>query len=42
VSQVCRGGVWVNFNFNPRSCSTCVCSFSSACCQTGSTSTGCG
>jgi hypothetical protein len=41
VSQFCRGGVWTNYNFNPRSCSTCVCSFSLACCQVGSTSTGC-
>ncbi len=41
VSQVCRGGTWINFNFNPRNCSACVCSFSTACCQTGSSSGGC-
>lgn len=41
VSQVCRGGVWISFNLSPRDCSGCVCSFSLACCQTGSTSGGC-
>lgn len=33
VSQVCRGGRWVSFNLNPRNCSACVCSYSSACQQ---------
>lgn len=41
VSQVCRSGSWVNFNTSPMDCSSCVCSFSTACCQPGSPSTGC-
>lgn len=42
VSQVCRSGAWVNFNFNPRGCSACRCSFSLSCCQAGYTGGGCG
>ncbi|MFK7984577.1 MAG: hypothetical protein AB8I08_00985 [Sandaracinaceae bacterium] len=42
VSQVCRGGVWVNFNTSPMNCNTCVCDFTAAaCCQAGSPSTSC-
>lgn len=41
VSQVCRSGSWLNFNFNPRNCGGCFCGFSSSCCQSGSTSSGC-
>ncbi|MCZ7683551.1 MAG: hypothetical protein M5U28_34155 [Sandaracinaceae bacterium] len=41
MSQVCRSGSWVNFNFDPRDCSGCVCSFSTSCCQVGSPSSGC-
>ena len=49
VSQVCRNDpsrcspapCWINFNLTPRDCPSCVCSFSTACCQTGSTSSGC-
>lgn len=41
VSQVCRSGGWINFNFDPRNCSACICSFSLSCCQVGSTSTAC-
>lgn len=42
VSQVCRSGAWVNFNFDPRGCSSCRCSFSLSCCQAGYTGGGCG
>lgn len=41
TSQVCRGGTWINFNCAPRGCSSCFCSFSTQCCQAGSTSGGC-
>ena len=41
VSQVCRMGMWVSFNLTPRDCNACVCTFSVACCQAGSTSGGC-
>ncbi len=41
ASQFCRGGVWTNYNLLPRDCGACVCSFSVACCQPGSTGTGC-
>lgn len=33
VSQVCRGGVWVNFNCNPRACSACCGAYSTSCLQ---------
>ena len=41
VSQFCRNGKWTNFNFNPRNCSACRCSFSLSCCQAGYTGSGC-
>jgi hypothetical protein len=41
VSQFCRDGVWTNFNLAPMDCAACVCSFSTACCQPGSSSSGC-
>ncbi len=50
VSQVCRNDAtrcgstnpcWISFNLSPRDCAGCVCTFSSACCQVGSTSGGC-
>ena len=35
LSQVCRGGVWVNFHLTPQDCAGCVCSYSTACRQAG-------
>lgn len=35
VSQVCRGGIWVNYHLFPRDCAACVCSYTLACCQAG-------
>ena len=31
VSQVCRNGVWLNYNTNPKSCSACCGNYSSNC-----------
>jgi len=31
VSQVCRDGVWINFNLNPRDCDACCHAFTEAC-----------
>ena len=31
VSQVCRGGAWLNYHLNPQACGSCCGSYSSAC-----------
>lgn len=35
TSQVCRGGVWVNFHCAPRDCAACVCAYTTSCRQAG-------